>query len=163
MATQSIRESFTGHLRSAGVAERFQLTDGNAEQVMAASDIVLLASGTASLQAALLGKPMVAAYRVAGLTYAIVKALNLVKVPYVTLPNLLTDTPLVPEFIQDDARPAALAGAVSDLLSDPDRRADIAAQFRILRTTLARGADQRAADAVMAEAANESGSSDVGH
>lgn len=160
MATDSIRESFAGHLESAGVLARFQLTDGNAEQVMAAADIVLLASGTASLQAALLGKPMVAAYRVAGLTFAIVKRLNLVKVQYVTLPNLLTDTPLVPEFIQDDARPEALAGAVSDLLADPGRRAEITTQFRVLRTTLARGANERAADAVMAEAAADAGSPD---
>ena len=162
MATDSIRESFTGYLESSGVLDRFRLTNGNAEQVMAASDIVLLASGTASLQAALLGKPMVAAYRVAGLTYAIVNGLNLVKVPHVTLPNLLTDTPLVPEFIQDAARPEALAGAVSDLLSNPDRRAEIAAQFRVLRTTLARGADERAAEAVMAEAAANAGRSDDG-
>lgn len=162
MATDSIRESFTGYLESSGVLDRFRLTNGNAEQVMAASDIVLLASGTASLQAALLGKPMVAAYRVAGLTYAIVNGLKLVKVPHVTLPNLLTDTPLVPEFIQDAARPEALAGAVSDLLSNPDRRAEIAAQFRVLRTTLARGADERAADAVMAEAAANAGRPDGG-
>ena len=160
MATDSIRESFAGHLESAGVLARFQLTDGNAEQVMAAADIVLLASGTASLQAALLGKPMVAAYRVAGLTFAIVKRLNLVKVQYVTLPNLLTDTPLAPEFIQDDARPEALAGAVSELLADPGRRAEITTQFRVLRTTLARGANERAADAVMAEAAAVAGSPD---
>jgi lipid-A-disaccharide synthase len=160
MATDSIRESFAGHLESAGVLARFQLTDGNAEQVMAAADIVLLASGTASLQAALLGKPMVAAYRVAGLTFAIVKRLNLVKVQYVTLPNLLTDTPLVPEFIQDDARPEALAGAVSDLLADPGRRAEITTQFRVLRTTLARGANERAADAVMAEVAADAGRPD---
>ena len=160
MATDSIRESFAGHLESAGVLARFQLTDGNAEQVMAAADIVLLASGTASLQAALLGKPMVAAYRVAGLTFAIVKRLNLVKVQYVTLPNLLTDTPLIPEFIQDDARPEALASAVSELLADPERRAAIAARFRVLRTTLARGANERAAEAVMAEAAADAGSPD---
>jgi lipid-A-disaccharide synthase len=105
---------------------------------------------------------MVAAYRVAGITYAIVNGLNLVKVPHVTLPNLLTDTPLVPEFIQNAARPEALAGAVSDLLSDPGRRADIAAQFRVLRTTLARGADERAAEAVLAEAAANAGRSDDG-
>ena len=160
MATDSIRESFAGHLESAGVLARFQLTDGNAEQVMAAADIVLLASGTASLQAALLGKPMVAAYRVAGLTFAIVKRLNLVKVQYVTLPNLLTDTPLIPEFIQDDARPEALASAVSELLADPERRAAIAARFRVLRTTLARGANERAAEAVMAEAAADAGRPD---
>lgn len=149
MATASIRASFAGHLDNAGVTDRFLLVDGNAEQVMAAADIVLLASGTASLQAALLGKPMVAAYRVAALTYAIVNGLNLVKVPYVTLPNLLTEEPLVPEFIQDEARPERLAEAISALLSDPERCAGIAARFRSLRTTLARDADQRAAQAVL--------------
>lgn len=151
MATASIRELFVRQLDTAGIADRFQLSDGNAEQVMAAADVVLLASGTASLQAALLGKPMVAAYRVAGPTYAIVNGLKLVKAPYITLPNLLTDEPLVPEFVQDEARPELLAGAVSELLSNPGRRAEIAERFRSLRETLARDADQRAAQAVLEE------------
>ena len=153
MATPAIRGAFTAQLASAGVADRVQLTDGDAETVLSAADLVLLASGTAALQAALLGKPVVAAYRVAELTYRIVKGLDLVKVPHITLPNLLTDRPLVPEFVQDEARPEALADAVTSLLSDPDRRLEIAREFAALRTDLARDASQRAARAVLEEAA----------
>jgi lipid-A-disaccharide synthase len=149
MATASIRKSFSACVDAAGTGDRFLLVDGQAETAMAAADIVLLASGTATLQAALLGKPMVAAYRVAGLTYAIVKRLNLIKVAHFALPNLLTEEPLVPEFIQSEARPELLADAVSALLSDPRRRAEIAERFRSLRTTLARGADELAAEAVL--------------
>ena len=72
---------------------------------MTAADVVLQASGTAVLEAALLRKPTVAAYRVAWLTYFIAIKLGLVKLTHYTLPNLLTEVPLVPEFMQQDARP----------------------------------------------------------
>ena len=92
---------------------------------------------------------MVGAHRVAPLTYAIAKGLNVVKVPYYSLPNLLTDEPLVPEFMQDEAKPESLATAVRDLLDDPDRREQIAGRFGVLRDELARGADERSALAVL--------------
>lgn len=148
MATPQIRASFERMLQRAG-SGRFILTDGGAETVISAADIVLLASGTATLQTALLGRPMVVAYRLATLTYAIAQALDLVKVPYVSLPNLLTDEPLVPEFIQHEATPENLAAALDDLLTDPDRRARIASEFQSLRGLLACDADTRAASAVI--------------
>ena len=109
----------------------------------------LVAAGTATLQAALLGRPMVAAYRIAPLTYAIMKYFRMLKVPHFTLPNLLTAEPLVPEFLQGAASPEALADAVSGLLNDPGRRAYISGQFTDLRAALAVGADKRAAQAVL--------------
>jgi lipid-A-disaccharide synthase len=155
MTTPGIRDLFAGYLSDEYVENRFVLVDGDSETVMSAADVVLLASGTASLQAALLGKPMVAAYRFGAVTYAIAKTLNLVDVPYFTLPNLLTDEPLVPEFLQAEAAPDALAKAVTDLLNDGDRRRFIADEFRSLRTELARGADERAAAAVLSLAARK--------
>jgi len=149
MTTDNIRQLFLAQLTSAGIASRFTLTDGDAQTVMAAADVVLLASGTATLQAALLGRSMVAAYRTAPLTYAIMKYLRLLKVPHFTLPNLLTPKPLVPEYLQGAANAEALANAVSGLLEDPDRRAAIAAQFAKLRAELALGADKLAAQAVL--------------
>jgi lipid-A-disaccharide synthase len=149
MTTDTIRQNFAAQLDAAGLKQRFVLTDGNAETVMAAADVVLLASGTAALQAALLGRPMVAAYRIAPLTYAIMKTFRLLKVPYFTLPNLLTPEPLVPEFLQGAASPEALANAVSALMNDPDRRAAIAGQFGNVRAELAQGADRLAAQAVL--------------
>lgn len=149
MTTDGIRRLFVSQLDAAGLMTRFTLTDGDADTVLAAADVVLLVSGTATLQAALHGRPMVAAYRIGPLTYAIMKSLRLLKVPYITLPNLLTTEPLVPEFIQADATPEALADAVSSLLDDPGRRAAIAREFAKLRAALALGADRRAARAVL--------------
>jgi lipid-A-disaccharide synthase len=155
MATERLHELFAEQLDAAGVVDRFLLTAGNAETVITSADVVLLASGTASLQTALLRKPMVGAYRLGSLTYAIVKSLNLVKVSHFLLPNLLTEEPLVPEFLQGAAHPDALAAAVRELLHDADRRSRISDRFGTLRQSLARGADERAARAVMSLALRE--------
>ena len=149
MATPKTRLAFSAELQRAGIMDRFVLTDGDAETALTSADVVLVASGTATLQAALLGKPMVAAYRLAAMTYALAKGLNLVKVPYFTLPNLLTSEPLVPEFLQGAGSPSALASAVGGLLQDEDRRKFISNEFAALRNQLARGADRRAAAAVL--------------
>jgi lipid-A-disaccharide synthase len=82
------------------------------------------------------------------MTFAIIKS-RLAKLPYFTLPNLLTETPLIPEFFQDDVTPDALANAVGSLLDDPQRCAGIRRRFATLRSELALDADQRAADAVI--------------
>lgn len=153
-ATPKLRAMIEAQLEQAGVAERFTITDGGSIDAMAAADVVLLASGTAALEAALLGKPTVAAYRVAALTALLVRLLGLLKLEYFTIPNLLTETPLVPEFIQEAATPEALAEAVAALLADPDRRQAITRRFNELRSTLALGADARAARAVL-EVANQ--------
>ena len=131
------------------MSEYFTLIDGQSEAAMSAADIVLLASGTAALESALLCRPTVAAYRVSPITFAIVKSFGLLKVDKFTLPNLLTETPLVPELMQDDATPEALALAVSELLESPDRTTAIRERFATLRSELALDADQRAADAVL--------------
>lgn len=157
MATARIHAAFRACLEKENMLSHFLLTDGNAEQLMIAADVVLLASGTASLQAALLGRPMVAAYKLAPITYAIAKGFGLVKVPYFTLPNLLTDEALVPEFLQSAASAANLAAATGALLDDQSRRDRISAAFRNLRSTLAQGADRRAAAAVLALARAGSG------
>ncbi len=149
IATPALRKMFVADVEAAGIADRFIFLDRQSEQAMTAADVVLLASGTAALESALLGKPTVAAYRVAPMTYAIAKGLRLVKLTHYTLPNLLTETPLVPEFMQGDADPEAIAGAVIDLLDDDDRRDFIAGRFAKLRDELAQNTDQRAAEAVI--------------
>jgi lipid-A-disaccharide synthase len=149
IASPKLRPMFEAQLAEAGVAERFTLIDGRSIDVMSAADLVLLASGTAALESALLGKPTVAAYQIAKLSGMIVRAFRLLKNDYFTLPNLLTEEPLIPEFIQEDVTPEAMAEAVSGLLEDPARREEIAKRFATLRTELALGADDRAADAVI--------------
>ena len=129
MVSEKLRKIFAEDLAVAGVEDRFLLTDGNAQSAIAASDVVLLASGTASLQAALLGKPVIAAYRFGSLTYAIAKTFRLVKVSHFALPNFLTEEPLVPEFLQDAAKPQALSAAVGEMLDNPDKKDAICRQF----------------------------------
>jgi lipid-A-disaccharide synthase len=149
LANSKTRVLFEGVLGSAGIRDRFLLLDGNAPSAIIASDCVLVASGTATLEAALLQRPMVAAYRLAPLTYWLARLLRLLKVSYFTLPNHLTDEPLVPELVQHGANPAALANEVAALLDDPGERHRIEAVFGSLRAKLARGADRVAAEAVL--------------
>ena len=147
VATPRLRPVIEEQLAAAGVADSFRLVDGDSIEAMSA-DVVLLASGTAALESALLGKPTVAAYAISGLGAMIVRMIGL-KNEYFTIPNLLTDEPLIPEFIQEDVKPASLAQSVWELLDDPQRRAGISERFAKLREELALGADARAAEAVI--------------
>jgi lipid-A-disaccharide synthase len=155
MANESLRQMFQAQLDAASVAGHYRLLDRNAQSAMAAADVVLLASGTAALEAALTGRPVVAAYKLAPLTYALARSLKLVKVRHFTLPNLLTPSPLVPEFLQGEATAEALCESVSGLLREPQKRAAIEHEFAKLRDKLARGADRRAANAVFALAKSQ--------
>ena len=149
VATPALKQAIEAQIAAAGLTEQFVLLDGDSERAMIAADVVLLTSGTAALESALLKKPTVAAYRLGRISYAIVNGLNLLKLTHFTLPNLLTETPLVPEFMQANARPADIAKAVVELLDNPERRRSIADRFARLRTELAQNTDQRAADAVV--------------
>ncbi len=150
IASPRLREPMLAHLAAEGVGDRFTATDGGSESAMAAADVAMLASGTAALEAALLCKPMVAAYKVSPFSAAILRLFGLMKTDYVTMPNLLTETPLVPECIQERATPALVADEVAALLGDPARRESIRRRFAKLRTELALNADDRAAEAVAA-------------
>jgi len=150
VATPALRSMIEEQLHDAGIADSFLLLDGNAETAMMAADIVLLASGTAALESALLGRPTVAAYRVARTTAAILRAFRLLNLSHYTLPNLMTESPLVPEFMQEDAQPSAIAAAVAGILDNPERRRLISDEFAKLRQELALDADQRAAESVFA-------------
>jgi len=147
VASPKLRPMIEQQLRDAGVEAQFTLLDGDANLAMSAADVVLQASGTAVLEAALLRKPTVATYRVSPVTYWIARWL--VKLEHFTLPNLLTEQPLVPEFMQHDALPAPIAAEVIALLDDPERRRFISERFDRLRAELALDADQHAADSVI--------------
>lgn len=150
LAAAKLRPLFESQVNAAGVADRFTLVDGCSQAAMSAADVVLQASGTAVLEAALLRKPAVAAYRLAPLTYWLGKHVFRISLSHYTLPNLLTEEPLVPEFMQHDAQPGPIADAVLALLDDPARRRAIGERFDRLRQELALDADQRAAAALMA-------------
>ena len=149
VAAPSLRPAIERQLQDAGVAEHFLLLDGDSQTAMMAADLVLLASGTAVLEAAFLGKPAVAVYRLAALSAALIKGLRLLKLTHFTLPNLMTREPLVPEFIQGAAQPEAIAAAVGKLLDDPERRRFISDEFAKLKAELALNTDQRAAEVVI--------------
>jgi lipid-A-disaccharide synthase len=149
VATPALRDLIEEQVGAAGLADRFLLLDGDSQRAMIAADVVLLASGTAALESALLTKPTVAAYRVGKLNHVAFKLLSAKNMTHFTLPNLLIETPLVPEFMQDAAEPEAIAAEVIDLLDSPERRRIIADRFARLRTELALNTDQRAADAVI--------------
>jgi lipid-A-disaccharide synthase len=105
--------------RSALPVMHSHLLDGQARTALAAADVVLLASGTATLEAMLSKRPMVVGYRVSPLTYRIVRALGLLKVDRYALPNVLAGEDLAPELMQDDCTPARLADAVLTWFQSP--------------------------------------------
>jgi lipid-A-disaccharide synthase len=120
------------------------LLNGRSHDALAACDAVLIASGTATLEALLYKRPMVVAYRVAPLTYRILK--RVVKSPYISLPNLLAERLLVPELIQDAATPEALAQAVAPLIDGGQVQTE---GFDVIHRALRRDASVSAADAVI--------------
>ncbi len=119
----------------------FRLLEGGAHEVMQAADAALIASGTATLEALLLDCPHVITYRVPRLTYWLMKRKS-TGLPYVGLPNILAGRFIVPEYIQDQARPDILAGALLDLLDHPERRAAMRSDFAPLRASLRRDTPQ---------------------
>lgn len=121
---------------------------GRSREVMASSDVVLLASGTATLEAMLLKKPMVVGYRLSSFSFALVS--RLVKVPYVALPNLLAKEQLVPELLQDDASPESLGEAVLERLENETERSRLTDAFSELHEQLRQDADEQAAAAISA-------------
>ena len=129
-----------------------QLLDGHAHEAMLAADVVLLASGTATLEAMLAKRPMVVGYRVAPLSYRIARALNMLKTDVYALPNILAraaglgDGLLVPELMQDDCTAENLAAATVALFKDSERRGAIVAAFEQLHQALRGGLEGHAGD-----------------
>ena len=113
---------------------QIHLIDGNADTILEAADVVLIASGTATLQAALWKKPMVISYKVPWLTAQIMKRQGYL--PYVGLPNILAGEFVVPELLQDDATPEKLANAVLHWLDKPLEVARLKERFSALHETL---------------------------
>lgn len=134
---------------SALPAGRVQLLDGQARACMEAADVVMLASGTATLETMLVKRPMVVGYKVAPLTANIVRALGLLKVKRFALPNVLADKDLAPELMQEDCTPEALAAAVQRWLDHPERVQALQADYLALHQQLRRDASASAAAAVL--------------
>lgn len=125
--------------------------DAQARTALCAADAVLLASGTAALECMLVQRPMVVAYRMHPLSYALVK--RMLRVPYVSLPNNLLGRGQVPEYLQAAATPTQLSAALLQLLQDPDSAARQIEPFAKVRASLRRGSAARVADIVLSACA----------
>ena len=126
------------------------ITDKQSDTVCTAADVVLVTSGTATLEVALCKRPMVISYKISPLTYFHVK--RKVKVPHVGLPNILLDKAAVPELLQHDAEPEKLAAAVAYWYDHPEAAAALKQDFRELHLLLRKDTDALAAEAVLSEA-----------
>ncbi|MEL0027091.1 MAG: hypothetical protein VW625_00280, partial [Perlucidibaca sp.] len=122
------------------------LGSGVGRLVMAAADVVVLASGTATLEAMLLKKPMVVSYRLHWLTWLIARLL--VRIPFVSLPNLLAGRRVVPELLQHDATPDNLARETRAWLEQPERVAETRVLFDQLHRQLRQDASATGARAI---------------
>jgi lipid-A-disaccharide synthase len=121
---------------------------GQTRQVLEASDVVLVTSGTATLETMLYKKPMVIAYKTNALTYWLAK--KLIKTPYIGLPNILAQAPLVPEYLQQEATPAKLGAALEQLLNlSESQRQQLINRFTTLHRSLQQNANQKAGDVVL--------------
>jgi lipid-A-disaccharide synthase len=153
LSNDSMREIFEESLervtaQAPKLRDRVTLVNGHSQSVMAASDAVLLASGTATLEATLIKRPMVVAYRLGLLTSFLLKHLKLFKAPFFAQPNLLAGRQVVPEFFNSDVRPDVLGPAVLQQMERADRD-QLVQTFTSIHETLRRDASARAADAIV--------------
>ncbi|WP_447968247.1 lipid-A-disaccharide synthase [Nitrospira sp. M1] len=126
------------------------VVDDQPNEVMAAADLLFVASGTATLQAAIIGTPMIIVYRVPWLTFAIARLL--IKIPYIGLVNIVAGRRIVPEFIQHDMTVKQLVPEALRLLHNPQLLDDMRSSFQGVRDALGDpGASRRAAECVLAE------------
>ena len=149
-AVPALRPAIEVAAAQAGMLGHMQIVDGQSHTVLAACDLTLIASGTATLEAALYKRPMVIAYRMGWLNWQLMRRKQLQ--PWVGLPNILSGEFIVPELLQDQATPQALANAVLQWLDDMDHRpAKITAlhqRFTALHHSLRRDTSQLATDAI---------------
>jgi lipid-A-disaccharide synthase len=145
MVTPVLRDLFAARCAQHGPTAAVRLLDGNARAALAAADVVLVASGTATLEAALSKRPMVVAYRLGALTAFLLRTLGLVKVRHFSQPNLLAGAELVPEFFQEGASPENLAAALARWLDDPGAVARVTHEFARIHARLRCDGAERAA------------------
>jgi len=149
VAEPRLREFLRPALASAGAAAgRISLVDGRSHDCLEAADGVLVASGTATLETALFGKPMVIAYRMPAASYWIMRQMG--TVTFVGLPNILAGEALVPELIQGEATPQRLADELLAMLDDRPRCEQLRERFAAMHESLRRDTPRLAAEAIMA-------------
>ncbi|MBM3350890.1 MAG: lipid-A-disaccharide synthase [Betaproteobacteria bacterium] len=147
LITRETREIFEQAIFKEAEALPIQLLFGHAYDAMEAANVVIVASGTATLEAALLKKPMVITYRMSSLSWQLLKRMRLQ--PYVGLPNILAGKFVVPELLQHDATPEKLADTALALVSDKHHVAEIEAEFTKIHHVLRQNTAEKAASAIL--------------
>jgi lipid-A-disaccharide synthase len=142
----SLKDEAVQMIQAAGLEGRVKLVEGRSHEVLAACDVTLIASGTATLEAALFKRPMVIAYNMNYLTWRLMLGKQLQ--PWVGLPNILCRDFVVPELIQNEATPEALARATLDWLRSPDKVSQLQQRFTTLHEELLRDTPTLCADAI---------------
>jgi lipid-A-disaccharide synthase len=151
MANAKVRTVFETALErreNAGGSPHVEVVEGKAHDVIAAADVVLVASGTATLETMLINRPMVVSYRLAASTYQLGRFLKLVKADFFSLPNILAGEALVPELLQHDANGPRMAQEVLGWLADSSRKASLHVRFSAMHSELRCNASEKAAEAV---------------
>jgi len=149
MANAAAREAFATALASAAPGVDVRLLDGGAQQAMVASDAVLVASGTATLETLLCKRPMVVAYRLGTLTAWMLQHLGLMKAPFFAQPNLLAGRLVVPEIFQSEVTPERLGREIAHWLDHPGECTELAGLFADIHRQLQQGGSDKAAAAVL--------------
>jgi lipid-A-disaccharide synthase len=149
MASARVRHAFERKIAEVPNAPEIRRYDGQAQQVLAASDAVIVASGTASLETLLSRRPMVVAYRWGKVTAFVLRALGLVKVQFFSQPNLLAGRRVVPELLQEQVSGESLGSALLRVLEDSEVRADMDREFLKIHQTMRRGGADLAATAIL--------------
>jgi lipid-A-disaccharide synthase len=149
LANPGLRDLFLSQTQGLAFDRPPRLIVGRTREVLAAADAVLTASGTASLEAALMQRPMVVAYRVSWLTYWMVQRLGLSKLRHFSLPNLLAGRELVPEFVQSQVRAPVLGAALLQVMNRSRQSSDWRADIASIHASLRRDADRLAAEAII--------------
>jgi len=150
MANAAVRDIFAAALVRDAPTLRVTLVDGQAQTALIAADVVLVASGTASLEAALCKRPMVVVYRLGAMTAWILRRLNIVKSKFFAQPNLLADRRVVGEYFQEEIVPESIGAELLMWLDDAPRREALEREFLRIHAGLKLDASVRAAHAVLA-------------
>ena len=149
MASAATRQIFSRVLERDAPDLEVQLIEGQATAALSAANVVLVASGTASLEAALCKRPMVVVYRLGALTGWMLTHFNLVKTKFFAQPNLLADRRVVGEYFQDQIIPESIGAELLMWLDDTERRSALEREFTRIHSDLRRGAGTRAAQAIL--------------
>ena len=150
MASAAAREAFVREIAQVPDVPVIRLLEGQAQRALAAAEGAIVASGTATLETLLTGRPMVVAYKVSAPTAFLLRTLSLVKVPYFSQPNLLAGRRLVPEFFQERVQGAVLGDALLEELEDSNHVRELRDAFSDIHCSLRRGGAALAAEAILA-------------